>query len=144
MKQVFILGLVLVLTMGVPMSRAAAHQEQQEAAAETQVVSWDNWRAAKLKAEEFDGNGQYVEALQHYLEYIRQAEGLDRPDIVAWGKNNAAYMIIKRHKQDPTIDLAPARQMLEEGLAIGQATEDCRKVLESNLAYVKMFLDRTG
>ncbi|MFO7732823.1 MAG: hypothetical protein R6X21_04150 [Candidatus Aminicenantes bacterium] len=88
MKQVFALGLALVLTMGVPMSRAAAHQEQQEAAAETQVVSWDNWRAAKLKAEEFDGNGQ----------------------------------------------------MLEVGLAIGQATEDCRKVLESNLAYVKMFL----
>ena len=143
MKQVFVLGLVVVLTMWVPMSRAA-HQEQQEAAAETQVVSWDNWRAAKLKAEEHDGNGQFVEALQYYLEYIRQAEGLDRPDIVAWGKNNAAYMIIKRHKQDPTVDLAPARQMLEEGLAIGQATEDCRKVLESNLAYVKMFLDRTG
>lgn len=76
MKQVFVLGLVLVLTMGVPMSRAAA---------ETQVVSWDNWRAAKLNAEESDGNGQ----------------------------------------------------MLEVGLAIGQATEDCRKVLESNLAYVK-------
>lgn len=142
MKKLFALGLVVVLTMGVPMSRAA-HQEQQEAAAETQVVSWDNWRAAKLKAEEHDGNGQFVEALQYYLEYIRQAEGLDRPDIVAWGKNNAAYMIIKRHKQDPTVDLAPARQMLEEGLAIGQATEDCRKVLESNLAYVKMFLGST-
>lgn len=144
MKQVFVLGLVVVLTMGVPMSRAAAHQEQQEAAGETQAISWDNWRAAKLKAEEHDGNGQFVEALQYYLEYIRQAEGLDRPDLVAWGKNNAAYMIIKRHKQDASVDLAPAKQMLEEGLAIDQATEDCRRVLESNMAYVKMILDRTG
>ena len=144
MKELFVLGMVVVLTMGVPMSKAAAHQEQQEAAGETQAISWDNWRAAKLKAEEHDGNGQFVEALQYYLEYIRQAEGLDRPDLVAWGKNNAAYMIIKRHKQDASVDLAPAKQMLEEGLAIGQATEDCRNVLESNLAYVKMFLDRTG
>ena len=140
MKQVFVLGLVLVLTMGVPMSRAAAHQEQQEAAAETQVVSWDNWRAAKLKAEEFDGNGQYVEALQHYLEYIRQAEGLDRPDLVAWGKNNAAHMIIRMHIEDPSFDLAPAKKMLEEGLAIAGATEECREALTRNLEYVTSFL----
>lgn len=144
MKKCYALGLVLVLATGVAISYAVARQEQQEAAGETQTISWDNWRAAKLKAEEYDGNGQFVEALQHYLEYIRQAEGLDRPDIAAWGKNNAAYMIIKRHKQDPTVDLAPAEQMLKEGLATEQATEDCRKVLESNLAYVKLFLDRAN
>jgi hypothetical protein len=144
MKKYFVLGLITALAAGSGMVSAAAGQEQQATAGETQAVSWDNWRAAKLKAEEHDGNGQFVEALQYYLEYIRQAEGLGRPDLVAWGKNNAAYMIIKRHKQDATVDLAPAKQMLEEGLAIDQATEDCRKLLESNMAYVKMFLDRTG
>ena len=41
---------------------------------------------------------------------------------VAWGKNNAAYMIIKMHRQDPTVDLAPAQKMLEEGLDIAEAT----------------------
>lgn len=144
MKKCLALGLVLVLAAGVGVSNAAVFTVGQEAAGDTQAISWDNWRAAKLKAEEYDGNGQFVEALQHYLEYIRQAEGLGRPDIVAWGKNNASYMIIKRHKQDQTVDLAPAKQMLEEGLAIDRATEDCRKVLESNLAYVKMFLDRAA
>ena len=143
MKKCFVLGLALVLAAGLGIPYTAALQSEQEAAGEAQAVSWDNWRAAKLKAEEHDGNGQFVEALQYYLEYIRQAEGLSRPDLVAWGKNNAAYMIIKRHKQDPTVDLAPAKQMLEEGLAIDEAPEDCRKFLESNMAYVKMFLDRS-
>lgn len=136
------LALIMILAAGAGVWSAAALQDQQEAVEETQAISWDNWRAAKEKAEEYNNAGQFVEALQHYLEYIRQAEGLGRPDIVAWGKNNAAYMIIKRHQEDPTVDLAPAKQLLEEGLEIGQATEDCRRVLESNLAYVKFFLDR--
>ena len=144
MKKWFALGLAVILAAGSGISGMTVGQEQQEAVEEAQPISWDNWRAAKMKAEEYDSAGQFVEALQHYLEYIRQAEGLGRPDIVAWGKNNAAYMIIKRHKQDPTIDLAPAKQLLEEGLEIGQATEDCRRVLESNLAYVTFFLDRTS
>jgi len=143
MKKCFVLGLILALAAGAGLAGPPGGQEQQAAAGETQPISWDNWRAAKAKAEEYDANGQFVEALQHYLEYVRQAEGLGRPDLVAWGKNNAAYMIIKRHKLDPTVDLEPAGRMLEEGLAIDEATEDCRKVLESNMAYVRMFLDRS-
>lgn len=103
-------------------------------------ISWDNWREAKASAEKYDAEGDYTRALQYYLEYIRQAEGLGRLDIAAWGKNNAAYMIIKQHKQDPTTDLAPAKKLLEEGLAITEASEDCRLKLQSNLEYVKMFV----
>jgi hypothetical protein len=139
MKKGIALGMILALAAGAGIMNAAVLPLQQEAVEDAQAISWDNWRSARLKAEEYDAAGQFVEALQHYLEYVRQAEGLARPDLVAWGKNNAAYMIIKRHKQDSSVDLAPAKQMLEEGLAIDQATEDCRKVLESNLAYVKMF-----
>ncbi len=139
MKTGIALGMVLALAAGAVIMNADVLPLSQEAVEETQPISWDNWRAAKQKAEEYDNAGQFVEALQHYLEYVRQAEGLARPDLAAWGKNNAAYMIIKRHKQDSSVDLAPAKQMLEEGLAIDKATEDCRRVLESNLAYVKMF-----
>lgn len=103
-------------------------------------ISWDNWRQAKASAEKYDAEGDYTRALQYYLEYTRQAEGLGRLDLAAWGKNNAAYMIIKQHKQDPTTELAPAKKLLEEGLAITEATEDCRLKLQSNLEYVKMFI----
>lgn len=105
-----------------------------------QPISWENWRAAKESAEKYDREGDYTRALQYYFEYIRQAEGLGRPDLVAWGKNNAAYMIIKQHKQDPTTNLAPAKKLLEEGLAIAEAPEDCKQKLQSNLEYVKMFI----
>lgn len=103
-------------------------------------ISWDNWRQAKASAEKYDAEGDYTRALQYYLEYIRQAEGLGRLDLAAWGKNNAAYMIIKQHKQDPATDLAPAKKLLEEGLAITEASEDCKLKLQSNLEYVKMFV----
>lgn len=112
-------------------------QPQQQS---NQPISWENWRAAKESAEKYDREGDYTRALQYYFEYIRQAEGLGRPDLVAWGKNNAAYMIIKQHKQDPTTNLAPAKKLLEEGLAIAEASEDCRQKLQSNLEYVKMFI----
>jgi hypothetical protein len=102
-----------------------------------QPVSWDAWLAAKANAESRDAAGDLVGALQYYLEYVRQAEGLNNPARVAWGKNNAAYMIIKRHRQDQTVDMAPARRLLEEALAIPEAPEDCRKVVAMNLEYVK-------
>jgi len=102
-----------------------------------QPVSWDAWLAAKAKAEENDAAGNLITALQYYLEYTRQAEGLNSPARVAWGKNNAAYMIIKMHRQDPSVDLAPARKLLEEGLGVEGVAEDCRKVLEMNLEYVR-------
>ena len=106
-------------------------------ASRIQPVSWDAWLAAKTKAEEYDAAGNLVAALQYYMEYVRQAEGLNSPARVAWGKNNAAYMIIKMHRLDPTVDLAPARKLLEEGLGVEGATEDCRKVLAMNLDYIK-------
>jgi hypothetical protein len=119
--------------------RGATHQTLQ--AAETvQTVSWDRWLAAKTKAEECDAAGNLVAALQYYLEYTRQAEGLGSPARAAWGKNNAAYMIIKMHRLDPTVDLAPARKLLEEGLAIEGASEDCKRVMAMNLEYAKSFL----
>ena len=123
-------------------SEAAAQEEQarqvQEAA--QLPISWESWNQAKASAEKYDLEGDYTRALQYYLEYIRQAEGLGRPDLVAWGKNNAAYMIIKQHKQDSTTNLEPAKKLLEEGLAIAEATEDCRARLQSNLDYVKLFI----
>jgi hypothetical protein len=102
-----------------------------------QPVSWDCWLAVKAKAESCDAGGDLVAALQYYLEYVRQARGLGSTVRVAWGLNNAAYMIIKMYRQDPTVDLAPAQRFLEEGLAVPEATEDCRKVLAMNLEYVK-------
>jgi hypothetical protein len=138
MRKTVFLGLLVVLAASVGMGLAAARQEQ--AAGEAQAISWDNWRAAKLKAEEYDNGGKFVEALQYYLEYARQAEGLGQPELVAWGKNNAAYMIIKMHKQDPTVDLAPAKKFLDEALAIAEATEDCKRVLATNMEYVKLYL----
>lgn len=114
-------------------------QEQGQEASQL-PISWDNWREAKTSAEKYDAEGDYTRALQYYLEYIRQAEGLGRLDIAAWGKNNAAYMIIKQHKQDPSTDLAPAKKLLEEGLAMAEASEDCRLKLQSNLEYVRMFI----
>jgi hypothetical protein len=117
-------------------SAMALAQEQPRA---TAAISWDNWRAAKATAEKCDNDGKFVEALQYYLEYARQAEGLGAPELVAWGKNNAAFMIIKSHKADPSVDLAPARKLIEEGLAIETATEDCKKALASNMEYVEFF-----
>ncbi|MBC7362154.1 MAG: hypothetical protein H5U06_07735 [Candidatus Aminicenantes bacterium] len=132
-KRYFILAwLTIYLLAGSLLLKA---QEQAN-----QPISWENWRAAKESAEKYDREGDYPRALQYYLEYIRQAEGLGRPDLVAWGKNNAAYMIIKQHKQDPSTDLAPAKKLLEEGLAIAEAPEDCKQKLQSNLEYVKMFI----
>ena len=114
-----------------------AAQEQSQAAP---PVSWENWQAARESAAKADNEGKFKEAYEFYLEYIRQAEGLKQGEIVAWGKNNAAFMLIKMHKQDPMVDLAPAKTLLEEGMAIPDATADCKKALEMNIAYVDMFL----
>ena len=65
---------------------------------------------------------------------------MDSPPRVAWGKNNAAYMIIKMYRQDHTVDLTPAKKLLEEGLAVEGATEDCRQIMAKNLEYVKSAL----
>jgi len=138
MKKVLIACLVLVLVA----AANAAPARGQEAATQNKPISWDNWREAKAAAEKFDTDGKYVEALQCYLEYARQAEGLGNQELVAWGKNNAAYMIIKRHKLDATVDLAPAKKLLDDALAIGQASEDCKKCLEMNMEYVNLFLKK--
>jgi hypothetical protein len=137
MRKILMAGFALLLfaTAGV-----VAAQDQPKAGAEEKPISWDNWRAAKSMAEKYDNEGKFVEALQYYLEYARQAEGLASPELTAWGKNNAAFMIIKRHKLDATVDLAPAKKLLEEAMAIDKATEDCKKCLEMNMEYVKLFL----
>jgi len=147
MKKISYLRLAAILSLCLvsPLflaSEAAAQEEQEQQGQEAAQlpISWENWNQAKASAEKYDLEGDYTRALQYYLEYIRQAEGLGRPDIVAWGKNNAAYMIIKQHKQDPATDLAPAKKLLEEGLEIAEATEDCKVKLQSNLDYVKMFI----
>jgi len=127
-------ALIAAVTM-VPLR--GAPQQTIQASETVQSVSWDRWLDAKAKAEENDAAGNLVAALQYYLEYVRQAEGLASPVRIAWGKNNAAYMIIKMHRLDPTVDLAPARKLLEEGLAIEGASEDCRRIMAMNLEYVK-------
>ncbi|MGB4703664.1 MAG: hypothetical protein WBI18_01110 [Candidatus Saccharicenans sp.] len=141
MKKNIVFGVTVFLVMVIWIFNSPALIAQEQEQEETKLpISWENWRQAKASAEKYDAEGDYTRALQYYLEYIRQAEGLGRMDIVAWGKNNAAYMIIKQHKQDPSTDLAPAKKLLEEGLAISEATEECRLKLQSNLEYVKVFI----
>jgi hypothetical protein len=143
MNKIRLIALLAVLAAAVGTSAFAALQEQTQASSGGQPISYDKWMAAKESAERYDRDGKYVEALQHYLEYMRQAEGLGRPGLVAWGKNNAAFMIIKMHRQDPTVDLAPAKRMLEEGLAVAGATDECRRVLAMNMEYIKLYSGRT-
>lgn len=142
MKKAALLGLLAGLVAVTSMAFATASREQPQASGDRQAISYDKWLTAKENAEKYDREGKFVEALQHYLEYTRQAEGLGRPGLVAWGKNNTAYMIIKMHKQDPTIDLAPAKKMLDEAMAIAEASEDCKKLLALNMEYVKLYSGR--
>lgn len=116
---------------------------QETGSAGQQPATWDNLRAARAKAEELDNAGKFAEALQYHLEYVGIAERLGRPDYVAWGKNNSAYMIIKMHKLDGTVDLAPAKKLVEDALAIAEVPEDCKRLLETNLEYIKLFLKLT-
>ena len=140
MKFSLAVGLVMIMAAATGAAFAVSGQDSPEATKNIQPVSWDGWLAAKAKAEECDAAGNFVSALQYYLEYTRQAEGLNSPARAAWGKNNAAYMIIKMHRLDPTVDLSPAEKLLKEGLALDGATEDCRKVMALNLEYVKSCL----
>jgi len=133
MRKALAFGISVLLAAGA--AAASPGQAPATPSKTIQPVSWDAWLAAK--AEENDAAGNLITALQYYLEYTRQAEGLNSPARVAWGKNNAAYMIIKMHRQDPSVDLAPARKLLEEGLGVEGVAEDCRKVLEMNLEYVR-------
>jgi len=135
-------GLAVVLAAVLGAAPAAALPSQTSNEAGIQPVSWDAWLAAKAKAEKHDAEGNHIAALQYYLEYMRQARGLNSPVRVAWGMNNAAYMIIKMHRTDPTVDLEPARKLLEDGLAIPEASEDCRKIMAMNLEHVRSRLER--
>ncbi|HUT08063.1 MAG TPA: hypothetical protein VMY15_04395 [Candidatus Latescibacteria bacterium] len=143
MKNFALLGGVAVLVAVTATAFATASRERPQASGAGQAISYDNWLSAKENAEKYDREGKFVEALQHYLEYTRQAEGLGSPGLVAWGKNNAAYMIIKMHMQDPTVDLAPAEKFIEEGLAIAAASEECKRLLTSNREYVRLHSGRT-
>ncbi len=140
MRRIVAAGLLIVVAAWAGAALAWAGQAASQPEGAIQPISWDAWLTAKAKAEEHNAAGNLVAALQYYLEYARQAEGLGSPVRVAWGKNNAAYMIIKMHRQDPTVDLAPARKLLEEGLSIVEATEDCRRIMTMNLEHVNSFL----
>jgi len=140
MRKIVAAGLMAVVAAWAGAALARGGQEAPQPEGAIQPISWDAWLTAKAKAEEHDAAGNLVAALQYYLEYARQAEGLGSPVRVAWGKNNAAYMIVKMHRADPTVDLAPAKKLLEEGLAVTQATEECRRVMEMNLEHVKSCL----
>jgi len=142
MKTSWVVGVIAIFAVTTGTAFAVSGQDSPEATTNIQPVSWDAWLSAKAKAEECDAAGNLVSALQYYLEYTRQAEGLNNPARVAWGKNNAAYMIVKMHRQDPTVDLAPAERLLKEGLALDGATEDCRKVMAMNLEHVRSCLGR--
>ncbi len=143
MKFPSVLAWVVIMAAVAGPAFAGSGQDSPQAASNIQPVSWDAWLAAKSKAEECDAAGNLVSALQYYLEYTRQAEGLNSPARAAWGKNNAAYMIIKMHRRDQTVDLSPAEKLLQEGLALDGATEDCRKVMALNPEYVKSCLGTT-
>lgn len=140
MKRAAFWGMAAIVAAVAVAPLWGAPQQTLQASETVQSVSWDRWLEAKAKAEENDAAGNPVAALQYYLEYVRQAEGLASPLRVAWGKNNAAYMIIKMHRLDPTVDLAPARKLLEEGLAIAEATDDCKRIMAMNLEHVNSCL----
>jgi len=140
MKRISVMALAAIIAAAGAAATAVAGQTASPASGAIQPVSWDGWLAAKAKAEENDAAGNFVAALQYYLEYARQAEGLNSPARIAWGKNNAAYMIIKMHRMDPTVDLAPAEKLLAEGMAVTGAGEDCRKVMAMNLEHVRTCL----
>jgi hypothetical protein len=144
MRTIVGIGIAALLASVVGAPAFGALQAPAQATETVQSISWDRWLTVKAKAEENDAAGNFVAALQYYLEYIRQAEGLNNPVRVAWGKNNAAYMIIKMHRQDPTVDLAPAKKLLEEGLAIEGAAEDCKRIMSTNLAHVKSVIGSAG
>lgn len=137
MTKKVVLALAVAMAATASLSPFPAVQEVAQESAGVQPISWERWLDAKAKAEENDAASNFVAALQYYLEYVRQAEGLGSAIRVAWGKNNAAYMIIKMHMRDASVDLAPARKMLEEGLALAEATEDCRRIMTANLEYVR-------
>jgi len=146
MSKTAVLALALLAAAAaapVPAFAAPGPPTAQDAAS-VQPVSWDLWLAATAKAEKHDAEGNLVAALQYYLEYARQARGLNSPVRVAWGLNNAAYMIIKMHRQDASVDLEPARRFLEEGLALEGSSDDCRKVMAMNLEHVKSCLRSGG
>lgn len=142
MRRSFFTGLMILLFAVAGAAVAAAGQDNPQAGGTGKAISWDNFREAQAAAVKYDNEGKYVEALQNYLEYVRQAEGLGNQELVAWGKNNAAFMIIKRHKLDSSVDLEPAKKLLEEAAAIGQATEDCKKYIQMNVEYVALFLKK--
>lgn len=144
MRKGVLLGLLVILSSSLAAGLSSVRAEQAPASGAGQEISYDNWLAAKATAEKYDQEGKFVEALQHYLEYTRQAEGLGSQGRVAWGKNNAAYMIIKMHMQDPTVDLAPAKKFVEEGLAIAAASEDCKRLLTSNMEYIRSNIGRAA
>ncbi|MCI4444561.1 MAG: hypothetical protein JHC32_00865 [Candidatus Aminicenantes bacterium] len=138
----------LVLIMAVIFLAAGTiFMESQEKASQQQkdqsAISLANWQAAREKADYYSQQGDYIKALQYYLECIRQADGLNKKESAGWARNNAAYMIIKQHKQDPTTDLLPAKKLLEEALTIKEASDDCKLKLQSNLDYVKLFIKVT-
>jgi hypothetical protein len=134
--------LAAFLTAGLGTLAASAGPAQDQAQAAAPAISWDNWRAAKASAEKYDNEGNFKAAYEAYLEYTRQAQGLARPDLVAWGKNDAAYMLIKMHKEDASVDLTKAKTLLDEGLAIEGAGQECLDRLRSNLAYVEYALSQ--
>ena len=130
---------VLVMLAALVVAGVAALEAQQQSVS---TASWENFKVAQENARKADDAGRFKEAYEYYLEYVRQAEGLNRPEIAAWGRNNAAFMLIKLHKHDSTADLTPAKKLLEEALASPAATDDCKKAVETNVAYVATFLGR--
>ncbi|HEK85824.1 MAG: hypothetical protein ACPLZD_00185 [Candidatus Saccharicenans sp.] len=103
-------------------------------------ISAAKLQAAREKAEYYDQQGDYTRALQYYFECIRQADGLKKKEAAAWARNNAAYMLIKQHWKDPTTDLQPAKQLLEEALALEGISSECQQKIRSNLQYALKFV----
>lgn len=113
--------------------------------AEVKVVfTYEDWRAVQREASLADEALEYPKAVEGYLKYAKIGEALGRKDLKAWGLNNAAFCIIKMHKNDKTVDLNKAKALLNEALAIADKTdkafEDIVRCLESNSGYVTYWL----
>lgn len=123
-----------------PIQASLQSRDPSSSTDEPRKAAEARWQAARDRAERKVREGDYVGALQCYLEYACRAEEMGRPGLVAWGKNNAAHMIIRLHIEDPSFDLEPARKLIEEALAIAGSTAACREALAKNLDYVNSFL----
>lgn len=144
-KIVFaILVLFLLATIGITADKAVEVKAdvKKEVVAEKKVLTESDWKSIRETATSLDNEGKFEEACTAYLQYIELGEQVKNDYSISrkgWGYNNAAYCIIKMHKQDRKVDLNRAKVLLDKGLEL-EVGDECAKCMDSNMAYVNFWL----